>query len=121
VRISDIEVDGNILYYTRESRREENRKVKIILNKEVIEWLKCGQNKSIILNLSNREGVVERLENPRAFKNFILTLYAISKSQRPYKVAREYGISHEQLYRHYRNLEKEGLIEYLRNSLQDNC
>ncbi len=121
MRIRDIEVDGDTIYYTRDSRRERNRRVKITLNSEIVKWLKCGQNKSIILNLSNRNGIIEKLENPRAFKNFILTLYAISKSRRPYKVAMEFGISHEQLYRHYRYLEKAGLIEYLRDSLLDCC
>jgi len=121
LRIKDIEIDGDTIYYTRDSRRERNRKVKIILKSEIVKWLECGQNKSIILNLSNKKGIIEKLENPRAFKNFILTLYAISKSRRLYKIAREYGISHEQLYRHYRNLEKAGLTEYLRDSLLDHC
>ncbi len=121
MRIKDIEINGNTIYYTRNSKRERNRKVKITLNSEIVKWLKCGQNKSIILNLSNKNEIIRKLENPKAFKNFILTLYAISKSRRLYKLAKEYGISHEPLYRHYRSLEKAGLIEYLRNSLMDYC
>jgi hypothetical protein len=91
---------------------------KLNLPLEVVKWLKDNLYIRIVLKeLITHYKFRSRLTHPGALRSLLLLLYARAQGVAPYRVARSYGVSPEQLYRLERGLKKDGLYEYVMNVL----
>ena len=85
---------------------------------EVVRWLRESTYARIVLKeLITHYKFRSRLTHPGALRSLLLLLYARARGVAPYKVARSYGVSPEQLYRLERGLRKDGLYDYVMNVL----
>ncbi len=90
----------------------------IKLPPEVIKWV--SESKAAIRVLDELIGHYKfraRLAHPGAIRSLILLLYARARDIAPYKIAKQYGVAPEQLYRLERGLKKDGLYEFVLNVL----
>ncbi len=91
---------------------------RIELPGEVLEWLKNSHvAKRILEEAVTHYKFRQRLAHPGAIRSLILLLYARKSNTAPYKLARKYGVAAEQLYRLERGLKKDGIYEFVINSL----
>lgn len=94
------------------------RPKKLSLPLDVIRWLKDNPHARIVLKeLITHYKFRSRLTHPGALRSLLILLYARAQGVAPYRVARSYGISPEQLYRLERGLKRDGLYEYVMNVL----
>ena len=91
---------------------------RIELPREVLEWLRESYvAKRILEEVVTHYKFRQRLAHPGAIRSLILLLYARRMNIAPYRLARKYGVAAEQLYRMERGLKKDGIYEFVINSL----
>ena len=106
-------VDGNTLVVNGIGKPK-----RIQLPEEVVEWVRGSVYARIVLKeLATHYKFRSRLTHPGALRSLLLLLYSRAHSVAPYRVARRYGVSPEQLYRLERGLKKDGLYDYVMNVL----
>ncbi|MDM7274801.1 MAG: hypothetical protein P3X22_001570 [Thermoprotei archaeon] len=89
---------------------------KLKIPEEVALWLKSSfAARRVLEELVTHYKFRRRLCNPGALRSLILLLYARYNNIPPYKVARNYGVPPEQLYRMERGLKKDNLLELVKN------
>jgi hypothetical protein len=94
------------------------RPKRIELPEEVIEWLKRSYAaKRILEEAVTHYKFRQRLAHPGAIRSLLLLLYARRHGIAPYRLAKKYGVAAEQLYRLERGLKKDGMYEFVINSL----
>ncbi len=90
----------------------------VMLPSEVVSWIKDNYPVYRILEeLVTHYKFRARLSNPGSFKSLLLLLYARAKGIAPYRIARQYGVAPEQLYRMERGLKKDNLYDFVINLL----
>ena len=83
---------------------------------EVVLWLKSSfAARRVLEELVTHYKFRRRLCNPGALRSLILLLYARHNNIPPYKVAKNYGVPPEQLYRIERGLKRDSLVDLVRN------
>ncbi|MEB3816826.1 MAG: hypothetical protein LRS46_02640 [Desulfurococcales archaeon] len=111
----------DIIEFIDERRLRVNgigRPKEIELPEEVINWLKRSSYARIaVKELVTHYKFRTRLTHPGAIRSLLLLLYARASRVAPYRVARRFGVSPEQLYRLERGLRRDGLFEYVLNIL----
>ncbi len=106
-----IEVDGTKIRFSKGAGVHE-----VEVPKEVGEFAEAAID--LIYELIFKTPFGKRLKHPGAARSLVLYLYAKWKGLPPYRIAKQFGVSHEQLYRMERALKKDGLYEEVLSKLE---